>query len=254
MKSFINNLFGNSSEVGGYSIQGRKPSQQDAWYISTQNKNGQLILVADGVGGHAHGEFASKLCVEIFQSSFEQKNESISDIPQYLHANTLQVANEVWQKSQSDSDFRNCGTTLSAFIVQKKDFYFVHIGDSRIYLLDRSDNLHQLSRDQTIVQRLFEQGEISRDEMATYPQKNVMYSAIGQEPSSIQIDIRGPEIIRSGETLLAFSDGIHDALSDHEIHTLLIHHKKDRNLAKLLVQAAYDAGGKDNITACFYRQ
>lgn len=253
MKHIFDHLFGGKSQMGGYSIKGRKPTQQDAWYISPNTKYGVLVLVADGVGGHAHGEYASKLCVEVFQHAFEEAN-IISDVPSFLKHQASSVSQAVWEKSQNDPNYKNCGTTLSAFLIQKQEFYFIHIGDSRIYLLDNSSNLHQISKDQTIIQQLLDQGEIQPEDIPHHPQKNVMYSAIGQEPSKIQVDIRGPEPIRKGEILLVCSDGIHDALPDQKIRQIIIAHKENEDLPKILVEAAYEAGGKDNITACYLRK
>ncbi|RMG27130.1 MAG: serine/threonine-protein phosphatase, partial [Bacteroidetes bacterium] len=163
------------------------------------------------------------------------------------------IANEVWQKGLSDPAYHGCGTTLSGVLVKGNAFHLVHVGDSRVYMLDRSNNLLQLTRDQTLVQRLMDQGQLSPEAAKTHPQRNVMYSAIGQEPSKISIDIRGPESIRQDELLLLCSDGIHDALEDEQLREILIEHKQNSALAEILVQAAYDAGGKDNITACWYR-
>lgn len=246
-------LFASAPASGGHATVGRKPRQEDAWYISPVGEKGQLLLVADGVGGHAHGEYASRLAVETFQQALEGPNVRIADVPAFLRQKAVQLASNVWEKSQTDPTYAGCGTTLSLAWIRGKHFYLLHVGDSRVYLLDRSNNLLQLTEDHTLVQRLLQQGEISEEEAATHPRKNVMYSAIGQQPASIRMDLRGPEPLRRGEVLLLCSDGVHDALPDEAIQHILLTHKKNPQLAEVLVKAAFDAGGTDNITACWYK-
>ena len=237
----------------GYSIQGRKLSQQDAWYISPMLAANQLILVADGVGGHAHGDFASELCIEWFQKSFESLQGTISDVPNYLRHQALDIAKAIIEKGESNPEYKHCGTTLSGFFLKNNSFYTVNIGDSRVYQLDQNDQLIQLTRDHSVVQDLLDRGTITLEQARNHPQKHVMNSAIGQPVNQIQIDISGPYPIRSGEMLFVFSDGVHDPLTQDQIHGLILNNKKSPNLPKLLVEKAYELGGKDNITACFYR-
>lgn len=252
----IKNLFSsdNNNELqtaSGHSIIGRKTNQEDSFFISERKENKQLIFVADGVGGHGHGEFASQTAVEIFQNSFIQ-NENFGDIPDFLRKTTLVVAAMVLQKGLEDPTYKNCGTTISGFFIDENKFYTFNVGDSRVYMYTK-DKLLRKTKDHSKVQDLLDKGEITEDEAFTHPERNMMTSAIGQNLSMIKNDVNGPFEIEHGDILLAFSDGIHDALKDKAIEILIAKHKKNNELDKVLVDAAYNAGGKDNITACYYR-
>ena len=236
-----------------HSLQGRKPSQQDAWYISPVTLNGQLIFVADGVGGHAHGEFAANLAVELFRRSFEADDTLVDNVETYLREQSMQVAAQVLHKSENDPEYKGCGTTLAGFFRYGNRYRTLNIGDSRVYHFSEAGGLKQLTKDHTIVQELLDQGAISAEEARNHPQRNMMYSAIGQALDEIRIDIGAEQALNAGDWLLAFSDGVHDALPDAEIARLIHAHQEKASLCATLTQAAYDAGGKDNITAVAYR-
>ncbi|MEZ4775297.1 MAG: protein phosphatase 2C domain-containing protein [Bacteroidia bacterium] len=238
--------------MSGYSIQGRKPSQQDAWYTSPHTFNGRLVFVADGVGGHAHGEFASELCVEVFKHTFE-KDPFIVDEKQFLHETAMIAAERVYQKSQDDQAYFGCGTTLSGFLVSGGRYHLINIGDSRVYLYNKEAQLVQLTKDHSIVQQLLDRGEITLAEARTHPRRNVMFSAIGMNPEEMSITVSGPYELQHGEILFAFSDGVPDALLDDQIREVILKNHQNPDLCQAIVDAAYDAGGKDNITACCYR-
>ncbi|MDX2246885.1 MAG: protein phosphatase 2C domain-containing protein [Bacteroidia bacterium] len=238
--------------VSGYSIQGRKPSQQDAWYASPHTLNGRLVFVADGVGGHAHGEFASELCVEVYKKSFE-KEPFIVDEKQYLYDTAMIVAERVYQKGQDDPAYNGCGTTLSGFMIAGGRFHLINIGDSRVYLSDREGNLTQMTKDHSVVQQLLDMGQITEEEARTHPRRNVMFSAIGVNPEEITITVGGPYELEHGDILFAFSDGVPDAITDEQIREVILKNRQNPELCRMIVDAAYEAGGKDNITACCYR-
>jgi len=238
-------------QTGGYSIQGRKPSQEDSYYISEKKNGKQLILVADGVGGHGHGDFASKLALEIFENTFAQ-SANFGDIPDFLRKTTLVVAAMVLQKSMMEPEFTNCGTTLTGFFINENKYYTLNVGDSRCYHYQK-DIMTRVTKDHSMIQDLLDKGEITEEESFVHPQRNMMTSAIGQPLSMLKIDIEGPKDIDFGEMLFAFSDGVHDALTEKQIQTLVDKHKKNNDLAQKLVEASFAAGGKDNITAVYYR-
>lgn len=238
--------------ASGYSIQGRKPSQEDSWYISPQTFNGRLVLVADGVGGHSHGDYASQHCISVFRESYEA-DPMIVDVGKYLLNTARQVSQEVFQKGESEIEYSGSGTTLTGFHLSGDMYHLINIGDSRVYLFDRKERLQRLTRDHSIVQQLLDTGKLTEEQALAHPQRNIILSAIGQDPLDIKIDIYGPYRLFPGEILLAFSDGVHDALNDEEICEVILNHRQNPELCSLMVNAAYDAGGKDNITACCYR-
>lgn len=237
--------------TGGYSVQGRKPSQEDSYFISPKKNGKQLILVADGVGGHGHGDFASKLALEIFENTFAQ-SDTFGDIPDFLRKTSLVVAAMVLQKGMVEPEFQNCGTTLTGFFITDNKYFTLNIGDSRCYHYTK-DKLNQITKDHSLIQDMIDKGEITEEEAFVHPQRNIMTSAIGQPLSLLKIDIDGPHEIDFGEILFAFSDGVHDAITDKQILEIVEKYKKDNDLAQKLVDASFAAGGKDNITAVYYR-
>ncbi len=250
MRGTIRKIFNKTAHVSTHTHIGRKANQEDALFVSARKNDKQLIFVADGVGGHGHGDFASMLTVNMFKTAFE--NNSIYDISRFLNKSTLNIAEAVLAQGISNPAFKNCGTTISGFLIDRDDFYTLNVGDSRVYLFD-NEICKQLTKDHSEVQRLLDLGAITEDEAFTHHRRNIMTSAIGQSIDMIKIDINGPYQINAGEMLLAFTDGVHDALRNNEIISILRQHKNSHDLAKIIVEAAYNAGGKDNITACVYR-
>lgn len=244
----------------GYSIAGRKldgegqPKQEDAFYISPPSPNGRLMLVADGLGGHAHGEFASNHTLSIFEQALNSLQEPPKDIPFFLRQQAMTAAAQVHRKGIDDPAYYGSGSTLCGFYLLKDQYFLINIGDSRAYLLNDNNILIRLSKDHSPVQEMLNKGLITEEEAAIHPQRNQMSSAIGMPLEQIRLDINGPFTIEKGEILLTFTDGIHDYLTDSDIQKIILEYATNESLAKTLVQAAFDAGSKDNITACFFRR
>ncbi len=233
------------------SIQGRKPSQEDSFLITEVRHGMRLVFVADGVGGHGHGDFASKTVVDYFREKFNAID--VDTNPEaFLYDTVMQAAQKVLDKSIEDPMYTNCGTTISGFLVVGNDYYTINIGDSRVYLWSE-DCLSRETHDHSIVQNLLDRGEITEDEAFHHPQRNMMTSAIGQQLSMMKVDISQKRTFKHRDILFAFSDGVHDALTDNQIYTLISSYKDTPDLADRLVKSAYNAGGKDNITAVVYR-
>lgn len=245
-------IFGNGAKaVEGSSLQGRKPRQEDSYFISDVHQGMRLVFVADGVGGHGHGDFASQKTVDIFRNAF-QELPADADIPQFLRDTSYKAAEAVLAQTEIDPSFKNCGTTLSGFLVRGSQYYVVNIGDSRVYLW--SDHvLSRESHDHSIVQQLLDSGQITETEAFSHPKRNIMTSAIGQSLQMMKVDVSGPRTLADGDILLAFSDGVHDALTDNQIFNLISAHQNTNGLADRITAEAYNAGGLDNITAVLFR-
>ena len=258
MLSTIKKAFAGGSNSGSNlpqtessSIQGRKPSQEDSLLITDVRHGMRLVFVADGVGGHGHGDFASKTVVDHFLDAFNSIDVDTDPIA-FLNTTVIQAARKVLDKSLEDPAYMNCGTTISGFLVVGDDYYTINIGDSRVYLWSE-DCLSRETHDHSIVQRLLDRGEITEDEAFHHPQRNMMTSAIGQDLSLMVVDVGKAKRFKHGDILFAFSDGVHDALTDNQIFSMISSYKDTPDLADRLVKAAYNAGGKDNITAVVYR-
>ena len=245
------NFFRSLPPTDSFSIQGRKTKQEDSFFISEEKNKQRLIFVADGVGGHGNGEFASKTCVDTYEELFAQ-NEIITNIPEFLKNTAYLVAAKILNKSAIDSSFKNCGTTISGFFISENIFYTINIGDSRCYRFANNE-LQKITKDHSYIQQFIDNKEITEEEAFTHPKRNMMTSALGQPLEVMIVDVSEPTPLHKGEMLLAFSDGVHDALKDQEIELLIKQNRKAKNLAQIIVETAFAAGGKDNITACIFR-
>ena len=207
-----------------------------------------LLVVADGMGGHAAGEVASKMTVEgIVQSLNDQGKESSklegNAFGVFLGKVLEDVNQDVWQAAQED-DKRGMGTTCTLAAIRGDQMFLAHIGDSRAYLL-REGELHQVSKDHSWVEDAVDQGVITREQARTHPNRNVITRAIGldQQP---QIDTSAMALA-DGDLLLLCSDGLNSMIPDEDIHRILTSSGPE-DVCQALIDAANNQGGDDNTT------
>jgi len=210
-----------------------------------------LYIVADGMGGHKNGEIASELAIrtiagtiltEIYtplMSLDPQPNElSFREI---FHNGIEQANTEIISKSYGG------GTTITAVLIVGDQMTIAHVGDSRVYSVDSGGNMEALTRDHSLVKRLQELGQITAEEAAVHPQRNVLYRALGQgEPFE-------PEIISSRRpetgSLLVCSDGLWSIVGMDGMRSIIKSGISPQDICDRLIDAANDAGGPDNISA-----
>ena len=207
-----------------------------------------LLVVADGMGGHAAGEVASKMTVEGIVQSLNDQGKEASKLEGnafgvFLGKVLEDVNQEVWQAAQ-ESDKRGMGTTCTLAAIRGDQLFLAHIGDSRAYLL-RDGELHQISKDHSWVEDAVDQGIITREQARVHPNRNVITRAIGldQQP---QIDTSVMPLA-DGDLLLLCSDGLNSMIPDEDIHRILKESPTDAVCGDL-IGAANEAGGHDNTT------
>ena len=207
----------------------------------------QLIAVADGMGGHAAGEVASRIAVEVLQSlvpalvSVEVDNDSVEDLLMHsLHS----IDSEISLVTDEEIEKRGMGTTLTALLIRDKYISLLHVGDSRCYRL-RGNTLEQLSNDHTVIQELLDQGAISQAEAAEHPQRSMLTQALRGDGDVTPV-LQMYEI-KKGDRYLLCSDGLSGVLTEKEIKIGLKKSDKDEAV-KFLVDATYVNGAPDNVT------
>lgn len=214
-----------------------------------------LFIVADGMGGHQHGEIASGVAVRTLASYLIRKlylpllsqppnppNESLQEIMQ----EGVQEAHRAIRKVISGG-----GTTLTAAVLFGSQMVLAHVGDSRAYLIHPGGEVALLTRDHSLVKRLIELGQITLEEAAIHPQRNVLYRALGQgEP--FDPDIQTMHLPQAGHLLLC-SDGLWNMVGESEIHSIVYNTPEPEIACQKLVAAANKAGGPDNISAILVR-
>ena len=217
-----------------------------------------LYVVADGLGGHQSGEVASRKATEAFcdyfsimadeHSSYESPSSSVQEF--FLAA--LRYANErVFQNAANVFENRGMGTTFSAATIENSIINFVHVGDSRIYLVKENNTLEQITNDHvSVTTELLKQGLITQEEAKKYPE-TVLSRAIGTD-SEVKIDI-GAASLNGVKYVILCSDGLHNMLIDDEITKILENESDLEFLAEKLVVAANMAGGRDNISVIVIR-
>ena len=210
-----------------------------------------LYMVADGMGGHKNGEIASELAIrtvagiiltEIYTPlmSLDPQPSDLS-YREVFHNGIEQANMEIITKSYGG------GTTITAVLVIGDQMTIAHVGDSRIYSIDKNGNLEALTRDHSLVKRLQELGQITAEEAAVHPQRNVLYRALGQgEPFEPEIiSTRRPE----NGSLLVCSDGLWSIVGPEGMKSIIKSGISPQDICDRLIDAANDAGGPDNISA-----
>jgi serine/threonine protein phosphatase PrpC len=210
-----------------------------------------LFIVADGMGGHANGQEASRLAIQtmahIILRNLVASNEINPTLLTNILTHSVQQANQViLQRNQElNSDM---GTTLTAALVINGQAYVVNVGDSRTYLYRHGQGLGQITRDHSLVARLVANGVITPDEIYTHPGRNLVERGLGDKPT-IEVDSFLVGLCK-GDWLLLCSDGLWEMVRDSEIAHIMSISKNSNpeEISDLLVQAALDGGGHDNIS------
>ncbi|HBB19918.1 MAG: serine/threonine-protein phosphatase [Ruminococcus sp.] len=236
----------------GITEKGVMPHNEDAMLIgravidkgsSEQRLSGPFIAaVSDGVSGEAAGEVASKMCLEQVRTIEDfQRNK--------LKTGLLEIHHRLAEYSQKHKDSTNMQTTLCGIAVSEEgEVVSFNVGDSRLYRY-RGGRIRQISRDQSLVQLLYEEGSITQEERRTHVHRNIIFPAFGNVKTDPKIDV---EIISGGmeygDILLLCSDGLSDYVSSIDMQEVLEMPKSLPKRLSLLVKRALDHGGQDNIT------
>ncbi len=213
-----------------------------------------LYVVADGMGGHAAGDIASGLAINTIASRMAShflvpqlsNNGALGSFDaQVWLADAVQAANDaVYAHRQSTGT--NMGTTLVAALVIGEEAYIANVGDSRAYIITDNEEIRQITTDHSLVERLVAMGQIGPEEARAHPQRNVIYRTIGDKEKA-QVDLF-VQTLNPGASLLLCSDGLSGKVEDHEIRRIVSASRSPQEACELLVQAANDHGGDDNIT------
>ncbi len=243
-------------EVSGQSDIGclRKNNEDSYGYWEPEEdeefgRKGRLAIVADGMGGYEGGQEASRLAVDTLVRVY---GEFGGEDPQQALIEGLQAAHEkIQQYGATHPELRGMGTTCTAAAIVGEALYYVHVGDTRLYLI-RDGQITQVTRDHSYVGRLVEAGMISRQEAEIHPQRNILTAALGTNPELIMDAPGKPEALRKKDTLLICSDGLWGLVRDAEILSAVEKGSAER-AGRELIKLARDRGGPDNITVNILR-
>ena len=227
-----------------------RKGNEDSLHASANAYRG-LFIVADGMGGHAAGEVASEMAVEMVSHQLADLNDLQSPEAFRRVATALRAANRaVYERTRTERDKLGMGSTVSALLLSESRYIVGHVGDSRIYLV-RDGQMRQLTKDHSLVQEQVDAGLLTPEQARRHPQSNVITRCIGMA-DEIEPDVFDGEA-QLGDSYLLASDGLTGMVDDRRIQQLLLSRAKPERIVDALIQEANVNGGNDNITAVVVR-
>ncbi|WP_058485317.1 Stp1/IreP family PP2C-type Ser/Thr phosphatase [Defluviitalea phaphyphila] len=232
-----------------------RENNEDAIFISDSSFGclPNIYIVADGMGGHKAGEYASFLAIQSFcnyvkdHSSNEISHENIKT---FLLEAIAYTNNVIYQKAMENELLKGMGTTFLVSVFIDEDIYIAHVGDSRLYII-QNDIIKQLTIDHSFVEEMVRQGTISEKEARNHPNRNAITRAVGTNPK-VEVDIYNSKIEENSFVLMC-SDGLSNMLKEEEIIHIFKNNGDLENIAQSLVDRANENGGLDNISVIIIR-
>lgn len=267
-------------DVGALSDAGKvRPNNEDHFLVARLDRNlrtlltnlppgqipeqcgetGYSMLVADGMGGEAAGEVASRNAIGILVDLVLQTPDWIlrfddgwlQAVRRRMEQRFQQVQETLTGQAREDPALSGMGTTMTLACSVGADLLLVHAGDSRAYLF-RNDRLHRLTCDHTIAQSLADVGAIRPQDVATHPLRNVLTNVLGDRAKPVRVECRELHLV-DGDQILLCTDGLTDLVPDDAIRETLRSAGTAANACRALVDQALDAGGRDNVTVVLGR-
>lgn len=214
-----------------------------------RERRGSLTVVADGMGGHASGEVASQMAVDLITELYYADN-GLS--PADALRNAVEIANEeIFASSMSNPDHAGMGTTLIALVLRNGKGFSAHVGDSRLYRF-RNRSLEMLTFDHSQVMEMVKHGVLTMEQARNHEDKNVILRAVGTQ-EAVEVEVSEEFSALPGDIFLLCSDGLSDMLDDTEIEGILQKGGDPHSAGEELISAAKANGGHDNITVGIVR-
>ena len=223
-----------------------RSGNEDNYYADANAFRG-LFIVADGMGGHAAGEVASEMAVQIVQRELSGVKDVRADNVRLMVSRSLTRANTaIFERTLTEIDKQGMGTTVSALLLSHSRYLIGQVGDSRVYLL-RDGALRQLTKDHSYVQEQVDAGFLTPEQARYHPYSNVITRCVGAG-ENVEPDVYGGDV-RVGDLFLVASDGLTGMVDDRRLQQLLLSRVTPDRLVDALITEANARGGLDNITA-----
>ena len=222
-----------------------RSGNEDSLYADATPSRG-LFIVADGMGGHAAGEVASAMAVQIIAREFDGTAPDSAEAPDRM-ARALKEANRaIYERTARETDKQGMGTTASVLTMADGGYLIGQVGDSRVYRL-RDGELEQLTRDHSYVQEQVDAGLLTPEQAKYHPYSNVITRCVGAN-ASVEPDLFAGDV-RPGDVFLLASDGLTGMVDDRRLKQLLASKANPARVVDALIAEANGRGGLDNITA-----
>ena len=246
--------------AGDTNIGRKRDHNEDS--IALPESGERIAIVCDGMGGHASGEVASRLAVELIVDHFtETGKQQVLTWPYKVDRDLRKDVNrmitgvmlanlEIWERSQREARFKGMGTTCVAMYFLDDHLIIGHVGDSRCYRV-RGPEMTQMTEDHSLINDYIRMKRVTPEEAENWPHKNVIVRALGMK-ESVQVDIF-TEVPRVGDTYMLCSDGLTGMLKDDTIQHILMSERDLDRAVDRLITAANEEGGVDNISVVLAR-
>lgn len=223
-----------------------RSGNEDAFFAHATRERG-VFIVADGMGGHAAGEVASEMAVQIVSRELQELSDVYGEAARLKVAESLRIANRaIYDRTIQESDKQGMGTTASVLVVSGARYLIGQVGDSRVYLL-RDGALRQLTKDHSYVQEQVDAGFLTPEQARYHPYSNVITRCVGAS-EVVEPDTYSGEL-RNGDVFLVASDGLTGMVDDRRLQQLLLSRASAGRVVDALIAEANYRGGLDNITA-----
>jgi protein phosphatase len=223
-----------------------RAGNEDSFHAAS-DVSGGIFIVADGMGGHAAGEVASEMAVQILRDQLEQLRDLHDRSAEERVSNALRSANiAIFNRTVTEVDKQGMGTTASALILAGRRYLIGQVGDSRVYIL-RDGALKQVTKDHSYVQEQVDAGFLTPEQARYHPYSNVITRCVGAS-DDVDPDTFAGEI-REGDVFLVASDGLTGMVDDRRLQQLLLARAEPQRIVDSLIAEANGRGGLDNITA-----
>ena len=221
-------------------------NNEDFYHIPTNEKEQNLFIVADGMGGACAGEVASSLAVADTVQFINRYFDDYDDRALLLRKAIGNANKTVFNTSKADRVYESMGTTLVAALVENQKVFIANVGDSRCYIISQN-KMEQVSIDHSFVQELIDKGMLTKVEAKHHPDRNLITRAIGSD-KHVAVDVFCRDF-NAGDRILLASDGLTSMIEESEIEQIMLSCDQPKTIVNTLVEKANEAGGKDNITA-----
>jgi len=225
-------------------ITGRRKLNEDSCCALSLEHGGVFLAVADGMGGHAAGDVASRMLIDELSASLSSAD--VLDNPGNALRRAIRNSNlSIFRYGTSRTECKGMGTTLVCAFINGSQATIANIGDSRLYHFD-GNALRRITKDHSLVQTLIDEGSITVEEAAVHPMRNVITRAVG---SALYVDVDLFSVdLAEDDLLLLCSDGLHGSIDDDVLCAILKQNQVLASTCDALIDAAYAAGSRDNIT------
>ena len=226
---------------------GRKRQMNQDFIFSSDIPVGclpDLYIVADGMGGHRAGEYASEFTANRVVRLIEKSGRS--DPAELMRTALTEVNRELRVIARREPEYRGMGTTAVACVITGKVLQAANVGDSRLYILPGGSGMRQVTTDHSLVEEMVHAGSLDEKEARVHPDRHVITRAIGAE-DTLNVDLF-TEVLQGDERILMCTDGLTNMLEDAQIEEIIRSTRNLEEAVKVLIAVANEAGGKDNIS------